>query len=168
LLDIYQWMADHGGAAELLVDWAHGRTCGNGGNFSDSCLGVTGRMSFYNAVNYLLLNATYDIVRYVVNEEPFTPVQTSATSVMSGSIMVSPNPLSKTATITVHPVLGADKSVFVKIYDSKGRVVKLFQNSPQGPSRTYVFDASQCTPGIYFVKAYFAGHVMSKKLAVIR
>ena len=169
LIDIYQWMVDHGGPGELLVDWAHGRICGtSGADFKDDCLdgGISG--SFYNAINYLLLNATYDIVRYVVNNEPFTPVQTSVTSMISGSLTVSPNPISNTTTVTVCPAQGANRDVFIKICDIKGRVMKSFQNSHRGPSYAYIFDASQCAPGIYFIKVHFGEQVMSKMIAVIR
>jgi hypothetical protein len=70
LVDLHKWCEDHGGASELLYDWAHAKGCDDGNtSFSDNCLDGGASGGLQNARNYMLVMAINDIVRYVVDGE---------------------------------------------------------------------------------------------------
>ncbi|OGJ88027.1 MAG: hypothetical protein A2350_15935 [Candidatus Raymondbacteria bacterium RifOxyB12_full_50_8] len=74
LIDLNRWCEDHGPLSSLLGDWAHPVGCSDGDrSFSDNCLDGGSSGGVQNARNYMLVMAIDDIVRYVVDEEAFTP-----------------------------------------------------------------------------------------------
>ena len=187
-LDINKWCMDHGGTG-LLTDWAHSNSCGSSvaADFSDNCLSGGDGGSFQNARNYLLAVAIQDIIKYVVEDEPFIAIEETETLSSSDiGISVSPNPFNPSTVVTVQKhetrdtrhVKSKSKAISVQVYNLRGRQIKTL--SPNRVTKnsaklnghvsrvTFFWSASSQPSGVYIIKATIGNRVLTKKITLLR
>jgi hypothetical protein len=161
----YSMMTDDSGKAWFVLkeDGKYGIKCQGPGYKGDT--------SFTASFTQLANLGGYDHIQQVIIGD-FQSVATGHTGfkVPEMRVNVFPNPFSTSVEIRV-PFWIADCGLRIEnvgIYDIKGRLVQIIQNSKSKIQNSYTWDASNQPAGVYFVKVKAGEKIFNKKILLLK